>query len=348
MLHSVCKIFPLCLFLSFCQAPAPPENALETRVAQSALRAEPSEKSREIATLAKGEFLVDLQETGRSESRISIEGVLVQSPWIKVKTADGTEGWILAWVVKPQVETKGWMLQKRFETCFGKSLARRCNALTSAFNSPTNEARILANRWMEARALRDTCMLLCAQQPQTDFTPRFDWLEALLPGFVFQTVGPDRQPYLFADFRFWRQAAIQTEGLEDDAYFNLCLAAFPADSIESFFPCWKFQYSETESASQLGTGKHEEILTMVSAQLKSNDLFSAPLLAIKEAILEDIFDPKNRYWQSKIKITGELDRLLSNPPGCLDAKEIEALRIRKKMFEDPVANGIVLDLRSGL
>ncbi|MDX1911210.1 MAG: SH3 domain-containing protein [Saprospiraceae bacterium] len=347
MPHSVWKIFPLCLFLSACQTSAPPENALEIRVEQTILREAPTEKSREIATLKKGELLRDKQETGPAESRLSMEGVLVQSPWIKVETEDGQTGWVLAWGLNPVGETRGWMLQKRFETYFGKALTQRCNTLTATFQARPVEQSEWAKLWQEARSLRDTCMILLAQRPETDFTPRYDWLESLLPGFVFQTVGAHQQPFLFADFRVWRQAVQRSAGMEDDAFFHLCMEAFPADSIESFFPCWKFQLSETESASQLGSGKHEEILIRVGAQIQAGSLFRRPLLEIKEAVLDDIFGKNIRYWQSQLKIMGELDRLLSNPPGCLDAREIEALRIRRAMFENPAANGIILNLRSG-
>lgn len=64
----------------------------------------------------------------------------------------------------------------------------------------------------------------------------------------------------------------------------------------------------------------------------------------KKQILEDIFGKTQRYWQPQEKILAELEQIIMEQPKCLNAQEQEALVIRKKMFEDPFGNGIVVNL----
>ncbi|MBK7338543.1 MAG: hypothetical protein IPJ00_21435 [Saprospirales bacterium] len=46
---------------------------------------------------------------------------------------------------------------------------------------------------------------------------------------------------LFADYGAWRRRAEETEGKEDDAFFDLCIRFFPEDSIAYFFPAYFIQ-----------------------------------------------------------------------------------------------------------
>ncbi|MFN0036559.1 MAG: SH3 domain-containing protein [Saprospiraceae bacterium] len=316
------------------------------RAAQTSLRAEPTEKSREIAVLQKGQTLTDLGEVSRTESEIALGGEVVQSPWIKVQTPENQTGWVLAWALRPALESKDWLLQKRLSGYFGEAGASRRNALCRAFPNLETEGQ-LADAWREANTLRDTFLLLLSHRPQGGFQPQFSWLSELLPGFLFQKMEEGERPQLFADFRVWRQMALKTTGKQDDAFLQTCLAAFPKDSIESFFPAWEFQISDTESASQLGSGQHLKMLRHIGHSLQAAPMFASQLEAFKEQVLEDVFGKNVRYWQPQEKILGELAEILADPPRCLSTREREALGIRQKMFEDPVGNGIRVNLRSG-
>jgi hypothetical protein len=188
---------------------------------------------------------------------------------------------------------------------------------------------------------------MLARRPEQGFKPQFKWLGDVLPGYIYQEIDPGARPGLFANFATWRPNALKSNGLQDDAFLACYLAAFPVDSIESAFPVWKFPLSETEPVSQLGAGQHLNMFRQIDAALQAGPLFGPELQVLKDQILEDIFWEGNRYWQSAEKIIADLDQILADPPKCLQARELESIQIRRKMFLDPIANGIVTNLRSG-
>ena len=241
---------------------------------------------------------------------------------------------------------KDWLLQKRMDCYFGKTLTKRRNAVIHSLAELKTEQQLF-DLWRDSNVLRDTFLQLISSRPEGDFKLQFKWLEEVLPGFIYQKNEIENQPELFADFLFWQQNTLKTNGLQDDAFFQTCLLAFSKDSIESFFPAWKFQLSETESASQLGTGQHLKMLQRIDQSHQTGTLFAVLLTTFKEQILADIFEKGVRYWQPKEKILDELGQILAHPPKCLSRLECEALAIRQKMLKDPVGNGIVVNLRSG-
>lgn len=347
MPHLNRKILLLLFLLPFCKNKQSLENQIIVSVEQASLRAEPSEKSQEIVLLRKGQYLTDLGEVSQSESQTAVGGHVYQTPWIKVQTAGNQTGWVLPWALRPFERQQDWLLQKRLVCYFGKNLAIRRNELLRQFEDLGADERV-SDVWRESDLLRDTFLSILSRRPETGGPqPQFEWLNEVLPGFLYQKMGEGSRPYLFADFIFWQQKALETKGIQDDAFFQTCLAAFPNDSIESFFPVWKFQLSDVESASQLGTGQHLKMFQQIDQSMTLGSLFATPLEILKEQILEDIFEKDVRYWQSGEKILAEIGQILAAPPKCLHARELEALAIRQKMFEEPVKNGVVVNLRSG-
>lgn len=347
MQHSTWKILFFLFFMAGCDPVKAPDGPLTVQVPQTSLRAEPNEKSRELAILRKDQTLTDLGEVGPAESQIMLGDALIQTPWIKVQTGKNQTGWVPGWALTPSIDKEVWLINKRLDCYFGKGLRSRQNTLKQQFSSAETEQQ-LSLAWLETTQLRDTFLWQLNSRPEAGFQPDFRWMNEVLPGFIYQNISDGDRPYLFADFRVWQQKALKTKGLQDDVYFQICLNAFLIDSIESFFPVWKFQLSESESASQLGTGQHVKMLQQISLAMPKTGLFAQSLLALKDQVMDDIFDKNQRYWQPKEKILAELAELLVNPPECLSAAERDALGIRKKMFEDPVANGIVVNMRSGV
>ena len=347
MQHFSWKIFPLLILLSCNNSGQSADDQLIVQAPKISLRAEPDEKSRELALISKGENLIDLQQVSSFEAQMTVGGHLYQTPWVKVQTPDGQIGWVMAGALQPKRKQADWLLQKRISAYFGEAQLARRNALLQNVEHPET-AKALAECWMESMVLRDTFLHLLERRTERGFQPSFEWLKTVLPGFIYQRNEQENQPMLYADFNFWHQKALKTNGLEDDAFFQICLLAFPGDGIESAFPVWKFQLSETESASQLGTGQHLKMLRQIDQGLAAGPLFNAPISLLREQLLEDIFGKDVRYWQAQEKIEKELVDLIADPPKCLNTTELEALSIRLKMFEDPTGNGISVNLRSGM
>lgn len=346
MSHFTWKTLLLTLMLFACKRDQIIDNQLFVWAKNVSLRAEPTDKSREIAVLSKENKLTDLNEIGPSESVIAIGNQVYQSPWIRVKTEKGQLGWVLAWAVQPVQKQADWLLQKRLACYFGVGPKERRNELAKAFEQIETAPQLL-EQWQASEALRDTLLLLLARRPESSFQPDLSWLNAVLPGFIYQKNESENQPQLFSDFKIWQKMALKTKGKEDDVWIETCLMAFPTDSVESNFPAWKFQLSETEAASQLGLGRHSKLLYQIDQAVSIGPPYAALVNVYRDQILTDIFDKRVRYWQSKEKIIQELDQLLAKPPRGLSESELEALTIRKKMFEDPLGNGIQVNLRSG-
>ena len=324
------------------------QNQLLVVFPQTTLRDAPGLRSKETGVLKQGDRLTDLHETSGFESALSLDDRLLQSPWIRVKTGDRQTGWVFCEAVRPVQKNAGWMLQQRMRCYFGDALTLRRNRYPE--NAAIENQEQFAARYREAMALRDTLMYVLARRAEpveTGFQPDFSWLGEVLPGFIYQSVGNGTRPYLFCDYRFWNQQAHRTAGGEAVAFLNVCLSAFAADSIESPFPDWKFRITEEKSASQLGTGRHLAMLKALQSASEAGSLFKPELAAFKESLLEDILGTKTEYWQPKELIIKELNEILEQNFSCLDARDRAALQARLMMFEDPEANGLQVNLRSG-
>ncbi|MBX2890033.1 MAG: SH3 domain-containing protein [Saprospiraceae bacterium] len=336
----------LSIFL-FCKNETPPNQLVSTR--EQPLREAPGERGREIRSLKAGEKTLDLREVSPFETPLLFDDTLLFAPWIKVETSKGEKGWVFAGYWQPSLAaTDSWLLDKRLHCYFGKALTARYHQF-AAERQISNDSEFAAH-YREAMALRDTFALLLARRPdpnEASGKPDFFWLRDVLKGFVFQWVADGTQPYLFADFRFFQKIAATTDGAQDDAFVNTCLLAFPSDSIESFFPAWKFQLSEHEAASQLGTNTHVRILRQIDSALKTGSLFQPELVALKESLLEDILGKNTVYWQPATSILKEMEEILATGFTCLDDRDRTAIAARKTMFEAPEANGLRVNLRSG-
>ena len=340
--------FFFCFFFVFCQNESP-QNQLLVIFPQTPLREAPGAKSKVLWMLDSGERLTGPDETSRFESAVYFNDRRFQSPWVRVKTRDDRTGWVFCPAVRPAGATPGdWLLQQRLRCYFGEALTVRRNRYAGI--EAAGDKAALAARYREATALRDTFVYLLSRRAEPDeagFQPDFSWLGEALPHFVFQTTGGSGQPYLFADFRYWAQEARRLGGTESIAYFNACLTAFAADSIESFFPGWKFQISDREAASQLGLRRHLAMFQAIQTALDAGPLFRPELMRFKESLLEDILDKKTTFWQPKGLIIKELNEILAGNFSCLDARDRASLEARVAMFENPEANGIKVNLRSG-
>ncbi|MFN0176796.1 MAG: hypothetical protein ACKVU0_19300 [Saprospiraceae bacterium] len=346
MQHFDWKILPLLFLLCSCKNKQATENQLFVLAEQASLRHEPNEKSPEILSLRKGRALNDLGEVGPSEAQIAFGCDVFQTPWIKVQTAEKQSGWVLAWALRPANDNGDWLLQKRLIGYFGKTLAVRRNSVMQNFSKLETEEQF-AEVWRGTVALRDTFLFILSRRPESGFQPEFNWLNDAFPGYLFQKVGAEEGPMLVADFFVWHQKSLITKGLQDDAFIQTCMAAFQTDSIESLYPVWKFPLPDLESASQLGLGFHLKLLRQIDRAMEYGTLFAPELEGVKEQVLEDVFGKNQRYWQPQEKILAEMEQILTESPKCLNVREKEALVIRKKMFEDPIGNAIVVNLRSG-
>ncbi len=336
------------LFFS-CQ-PSGDQAVVRVILPRTALRDAPGERGREIRTLAAQDQLTDLGVVSRFETQLRLGDQSLVAPWLQVKAADGQPGWVFSGAVQPLRPDTAWMLDKKMRCYVGDALTLRRDRWW-ATQAGVNDAVGLAAYYHEALALRDTFTYKLAHRAEpnaADVHPDFSWLNKALPGFVFQRVAQGTQPYLFTDYRYFQALALRTADAQDDRWLAVCLLAYPTDSVESIAPAWTLQVDEQQVVSQLGLGKHWQLLQAIEFGLQTpTPLFQADLLRMKEAILEDMLGKNKIYWQIEKKILAELNKILASPMACLTPADRDALVLRLEMFRNPAAYGLSVNQRAG-
>lgn len=307
--------------------------------------------SNKLGELKAGEVVHDLGIVGPFESAMEWNSAWLQSPWIRVQSDVGA-GWVMAALLKPvaSVDHANWLRGKRLVCYFGASQAHRYNYWISGASDVQTDAQ-MASWYAEGVALRDTFMHLLSQRAEISeqaTTLNYNWMRDVLPGYIAQKVPNRISPYLFADYGYWLQEAKKTEGEADDRFFEICTTLFPYDHIESFFPVWKFQLDDQSSVSQLGSGKHLQILRLLGEKSPELEVFHRELIRIKNLLLDDIAGKDIGYWQSEEKILAELNEISNSNLPILGKEDRLVIQTRMNMFADPQANGIRVNLRSGL
>ncbi|MEZ4926564.1 MAG: SH3 domain-containing protein [Saprospiraceae bacterium] len=332
-------------FLCSCN-PDKSDHTLSVSVGQIALQTAPGLKKEVVTTLLEGKKLKDLGEVSHFESVITFGYNPIQSPWIKVESSSGKQGWVFAGALKPEGEFGPWLQQKRLQCYFGKALTARVESFPDKVSALTDEEHC-ALSYRQIRGMRDTMLFLLKHRAEPEGQVTYDWMANLVPGLVYQRSLTGDAPDMFFDYGHWLKTATKSTGDADDAFFKFNCMIFPMDSVESPFPVWKFQMSATESASQLGTGVHVKVLDQIDQLLSASPIFKPELLATKDAILDDILDKNTQFWQTKDLILQELDSILVKTPACLNTKESSALKVRRVMLEAAENNGVRIGLRSG-
>ena len=316
------------------------------------LREQADEKSAEIEQLERGAALVDLNRVSRFLTSIYLDGRLRQEPWLRVETNSGRQGWVFAGAVLPEGantdQQLNWVMEKRFQALFGPHLFQRWKVWTSRKDIATDSA--FAQVLREGKALQDTLnqlMATLATRDQGQTPPDMYWLGETAPYFMIQQIANQSSYCLFLDFKAVAQQAAQTSGDQDDQFVQIGFLAFPLDSIESVLPTWVFPLSLEESCSNLGAGKHLEVLLAIEHALQKGQFFQPELIALKNEILNDMLDKDRTYWQPQEKILPELKQIRKARLSCLTARDQLALEARQAMFESPEKNNLHLNRRAG-
>lgn len=356
------------LFLVACQAdekveekatetpsiPMPSSTVLTVALENLRLRTAPGVDSDVITELQLGTKLYDLKETSDFTTAIQLRGTQFDEPWLRVKTEDGTVGWIygapIGFSLSNESEKVQFLMEKRIFALCGKALGARINDY-QAFFKELQSVEDFALLYRTGIQLRDSLVESIDQklnQLQTEQLPDLFWLKDILPGFVPQIVAEGTSYYLFADYKIFDQLAKLTSTGEDDDFVELELLAFPDDSVEYFFPVWTIQTWDYGGHSLLGRGHHKVLFTKMDAILSQNDLFQPELMEMKKRLLDDIANAEGGYWETDTKIKAELDSIINADFTIFTANDKVILQTRREQFENVIANEISTNLKSGL
>ncbi|MBK8877328.1 MAG: SH3 domain-containing protein [Haliscomenobacter sp.] len=341
------------------QAPAPESPAeLETvvdvftvNVDGLQLRAAPGPEGKTIRGLQLGESLTDLGEVSDFTTAVQLRGIAFNEPWLKVKTEKGEEGWVYGGALSFSSggKTASVLLEKRLQTFFGEPLARRIDAFRSDCET-VSLSNALSACFLESVGLKDelnTKLESGIQIRESGELPDLFWLETAIPGYLPQLVAEGTVYTLFADYGAWRRKAEETEGKEDDAFFDLCIQFFPEDSIAYFFPAYFIQTWDYGGHSLLGRGIHRQLLSGLDRLFREKSPFIPEILRMKTDLVNDITAAEGTYWEKQEAIIQELKGILEAKYPILDKADLAALSTRLKQFGEPGKYGIVLNQQSG-
>ena len=347
------------LLVSACQAdrePLPPPadgDRLVVGLEGLYLRAVPGPEGSPLRALPVGTPLEDLERVSRFTTRITLQGRAMNEPWLYVRTDDGTEGWVyggvLHFVDLPEERRQALLRRKRLAALFDASFADSLAAYRALYEAATTDTA-LQRAYRRGRHLRETLVEGLQQRAPAETSeelPDLFWLSAFFPGFVPQRVAEGTDYYFFADYGDWLQRAHRTGGKADDAYFELCVAAFPEDSIEYFYPAWTIQTWDYGGHSLLGRGIHRSLLRQADRRLAGDSPFAAEVQTFVDQLIDDITAPQNSYWEDTSLIVRELEEILTDSIACLKPRDQIALEGRLEQFRAPNAYDLRVNLRAG-
>ena len=339
------------LFLLACNRSSAPQpgGLAVTGFRPAVLQEAPGKKGVPLRELQPGERLADLEETSDFLTQMQVGDSVFQSPWLRVRAADGAAGWVFGPAVAPSEGDFGaWFLRKKMDCFLGKQLARQLPSWANVMENAETDAAF-AGAFHDGLALRGRVAAVLAahrERNEAAFVPDYFWLNEAMPGFIVQVSDDGLRPNLFADYAHFQALAAQTDGGQDDLFIQACLAAFPLDSIESASPVWQIQ-TDAGNFSQLGTGHHLKRLAAIGRALRECPFFEPELAAMKDALLADVLDQKTGFWQPKNLIVKELAEMLDLRYSCLTERDRLALTERLRILREAGANGVRVNVRAG-
>lgn len=306
-----------------------------------------------IGNLSSGETLIYQGEKSNFNTPVKLRGYAYNDPWLKVKTKSGEEGWVYAGGVKFGDELDNDLVKplidNRLKKLFGTKLAEEIHEYKANFTKVNNSGD-LAKTYRNALEMREEVVQILHDDIEIADPQKaadMDWLQAALPGFITQFAAEGTMYHLFFYYEDWAKKARRTSGKEDNDFFALMYEVYPIDHIEHFFPAWFLQTWDYGGHSELGKGVHNDLLDKMNRLLAESDLFAPEIETLKNNLINDITNDRITYWYDKKAILVELNAILAANYGILTNEDKIALETRKKHFENPEANGIKLDFRSG-
>jgi len=317
------------------------------------LRATPGENGKEIKKLSQDEEIKDLNESSTFTSKIKLDGVWYEEPWLNIETMDGVKGWVFAGAVRFKGDTPSEstlaLLEKRAKTIFGKEYFAKIAKYRELYKNASADKNIQAALKMGDSLrvdLENILLMKATVSEETGMIANLEWLDVLMPGYQASLVAEGTEYRLFKDFRQIKEKAKKTSGDADNQYVEYCMNYY-SDSIEYFFGKNYMLLSDVEGASLLGEGRHYELLKGIN-DCEKNKLFQLEFTAFKNQLLDDIMGIYGTtYWQPLDKILAEIDKITKANFLILTKEDAIALVTRRSQFLSAKANNIVVNLRAG-
>ncbi len=155
----------------------------------------------------------------------------------------------------------------------------------------------------------------------------FDWFENLARGYRVFRFEEQGRYMIFFDYLDLEEHAMQTEGTHDDEFISLLEMSYDSVTHKNN---WTAEVGGTY-CSQLGTGKHFEILQQANSVLESSRIFYKEIHKIQVALINDILFSQN-YCNSMAEVRQEITKIIDEVE--FTGKEIELLKIRLEQVSE--------------
>lgn len=311
-------------------------------------------KGRVLKELKKGEQLEDLYEESTFLSKLEIQNQSFELPWIKVKTADDTFGWIYPCPLQLKalngLNLDGILRERLLRSLIGVSQWEELQNYNKAF-AEADELMAVLEVYKKGKVLRDKMVTSIEKklfQRQEDELMNLFWLKEEFPAFVPQLVAEGSSYYLFVDYNAFLSFATVSEEYIDDDYFAFAASIYPDDGVEYFYPIWTMQTWDYGGHSLLGRGIHLNVLGKIGSLLADDSPFQSELLAIKSKLFEDITRTEVTYWETKVQIQEEIAQIIENFAAYFSETELSILKSRWDQFNEPEVYEIQLNMQAGL
>ncbi len=358
MKHAI-RFFLILMLFGSCQQEQPVKNeatsasispeaasgqVLKIKTAGVFLRASPGIEGDVLAELPPQSIVYDQGKVSPFLTTIRVKGQEYSAPWVQVQTPQGDSGWIFA---SPAAITTSngpsFFLEKRLQAAFDKTVFQLFMDYQQQKDSIRNDTAFLT-AFQKLKRLRTELQQAVNSNPaQTDYF----WISEVLPELVPQLDPSDQSLDLYIDYRFWLKQTKQTKATTDDQFIELCLTAYPEDSIEYRFPAWFFQTSANNGHSLLGRGIHLEMFEQIDNLYHISEVFQPELEIFKQALVEDIVLLNTTFWEPAALAKKELIALIGNNYAFLDESDHLALQKRLADFEETEKNGLQFNLKAG-
>jgi hypothetical protein len=309
----------------------------------------PGEEGNVIVQLPFKTEVTYLNEISDFTTELTLKNIAFNDPWLKVRLADGQEGWVYAGGVKFDTKGKGKKLaqaviNKRLAHFFGMRNGQMIEKYQQLFEN-AETALEFAEMYHLAAALKDSLNIAFNKidVSANHEIPDLFWIEEPLPAILPMNIDSGAAFHLFFDYRIFAAKAATTIGEEDDEFIQLFTLIY-TDSIEYLYPSWHLQTWEFGGNSLFGENKHIQILEQMDKISRQGELFAPFVQKIKIELLNDII-AANHYWQPKEKLIAELKKIIAADFKCLSDHDKIALEERMKMFESPKAYQIFVNQR---
>jgi len=134
---------------------------------------------------------------------------------------------------------------------------------------------------------------------------------------------------IFMDYAIWDKIAEQTIGDADDEFIKLMQLCYQS---YSYLPHWITPVNDYNGCSQLGSGKHINVLKQIQITLSHNHLFMREIAKIKNMVMADLLF-KHQYCESPKKVIDEINKIIAEVE--LKESEVKMLKGRVQQFAEP-------------